>query len=215
MSLTLLLESSSVQYSAALVEADAPTQILAYRETTRSAPDYDGVPGLAEAVLGGRPFRDLGTIVVDVGPGNLTSVRSGVAWANALAYSAGVRLLGPNSLELLRLSIDTAEPVLTLRKAGGTTVYAGLFTGGSEPVHTVGELADVVKRLAGGLPAVTVAGAFRDRVPGLAPETAVTDSGLELPTAHAVHTWFLARAGVVPAEDLLVPLTENSDLFDD
>jgi tRNA A37 threonylcarbamoyladenosine modification protein TsaB len=210
MTLTLLLETSSVQYSAALLDAG---ELLDYRETNRTAADYDGVPGLAETVMGGRPFRDLGTIVVDVGPGNLTSVRSGVAWSNALAYSAGTRLLGPNSLELLALSVDPGGPVLTLRKAGGTTVYAGLF--GAEPVYAVGELTDVVKRLAGELPAVTVAGAFRDRVPGLLPGAAVTDSGLELPTAHAVHSWLRGRPDAVPGENLLVPLTENSDLFHD
>jgi tRNA threonylcarbamoyladenosine biosynthesis protein TsaB len=221
-SLTLLLETSSGQYSAALLDQDAPAELLEYRETDRRAADYDGVPGLAEAVLNGRSFRELGMIVVDAGPGNLTSVRSGVAWANALAYSAGVRLLGPNSLELLCLSVHQAqsaegpEPVLVLRKAGGTTVYAGLFADeGAEPVYAVGELADVVKRLAGELPAFTVAGAFRDRVPGLLPETPVTDSGLELPTAHAAHLWLLERASAVPNQDLLVPLTENSELFRD
>ena len=72
----------------------------------------------------------------------------------------------------------------------------------------------MVKRLAGDLPAVTVAGAFRERVAELLPDVEVVDSELELPTAHAIHQWTLNRAGVVHHSDFLVPLTENSGLFD-
>jgi tRNA threonylcarbamoyladenosine biosynthesis protein TsaB len=224
MSLTLLLETSSHRYSAALIDDSAPAEVLDYRETTRTAPDYDGVPGLAAAALEavGEPFRRLARIVVDVGPGNLTSVRSGVAYANALSYALGVRLLGPNSLELLALSArapgatprSPQPPVLGLRKAGGTTVYAGLFgVDGAPPAYAVGELSDVVKRVAADRPAFTVAGAFRDRVAGVLPEgSEVTDSGLELPDARAVHSWFLAQPPAASG-GLLVPLTENSGIF--
>jgi tRNA threonylcarbamoyladenosine biosynthesis protein TsaB len=240
-SLTLLLETSSHLYSAALVDG---AEVLEYRETTRTAPDYDGVPGLVAAALAtrGRPFRDIATIAVDVGPGNLTSVRSGVAYANALSYSTGLRLLGPNSLELLALSARAAgraavrpsaraavrdedpsrSSVLALRKAGGSTVYAGLFGGdGEEPAYAVGDLAEVVnglvKRMASDRPVLTVAGAFRDRVAEALPDgSVVTDSGLDTPDARVIHSWFLASLARHPeaSTDLLVPLTENSGLFD-
>ncbi len=225
MSRTLLLETSSASYSAGIV---VDGELVTHAGTTRRDPGFDGAPGLARAQLdaAGLSFADLSAVVVDVGPGNLTSVRSGVAYGNALAHARRIQILGVDSLELLALGLraaDPATPVLALRKAGGTAVYAGLFGAAGLPHYAVGDLSDVLKKLTAELPRLTLAGAFRAEAAAALPDVATTDSGLEVPDATSLHAWLRARSEPLPdaplpagaRPTLVTPLTENSGLFDD
>jgi tRNA threonylcarbamoyladenosine biosynthesis protein TsaB len=226
MSRALLLETSSTSYSAAvMVDGD----LAARHSTNRREPGFDGVPGMAWSVLeaAGLTFADLTAIVVDVGPGNLTSVRSGVAYANALAHARRIAITGVNSLELLAARTDgdgAPGPVLALRKAGGTAVYAGLFEAAAAPRYAVGDLDDVLKKLADQLPKLTLTGSFRAEAAAVLAHVETLDSGSEFPAAADLHTWLRTRgpgplpdaahpAGTRPT--LVTPLTENSDLFHD
>lgn len=84
MTLTLAIETSSRDYGVAVC---AGPQLLAERTFRRGEqPGFPGVgPLVAETLAAaGCSFPDLERIAVDAGPGNLSSVRTGIAYANGL-----------------------------------------------------------------------------------------------------------------------------------
>lgn len=77
-------------------------------------------------------LRDITEIFVDIGPGGLGVTRTGVAFANALAFSIGVPTTGVPAFELLGCDAATGsdQPVVILRKAARPFVHFGLYKDG-------------------------------------------------------------------------------------
>jgi tRNA threonylcarbamoyladenosine biosynthesis protein TsaB len=218
-SLTLAVETSSIEYGVALWTGGG---VLAHRTVRRDDPSFRGIGALVSAVLEptGRQVTDVERIAVDAGPGNLSSVRAGVAYANGLAFSLGVPIVSANSLRLLALTAGqpTDQAVLCLRHAGGVSAYAGLFRDGAAVAMRQGPLATLVPDLlaplvAGGLTAVAVAGTFRTDVKALLPDLDVRDTGVAVPPVLALCE--LVTAGVDPADlvEVASPLTDASPVF--
>lgn len=91
------------------------------------------VPRLQELLdSAGVPKEELTAIVVVKGPGSFTSLRTGVAFANALAEGLGatqaVDLFEMTTFEALARKAATADPLLVLLPAGG--LDAGLLYDG-------------------------------------------------------------------------------------
>lgn len=72
--------------------------------------------GLLEQI--GLSKEEITDIVVVRGPGSFTSLRTGVAFGNALAFALGTQLHALTTFELLRLKAATKDPVLSLVHAG-------------------------------------------------------------------------------------------------
>lgn len=210
---TLAVETSTATFAAALRE---PHRSLV-RVLAGVRPADRDLPGLVADLLAeaGRTFADVDRIAVDVGPGNLTAVRTGVAYANGLAFALGVGVATADSLELMaaqHAEADPGTPVLCLRNAGGGRAYAGLFGPGLAPWYGHGPLADVVAAVGG--PDVVVAGDFRSEVAGLLPSVLVKDSGIAGPEAAVLLSVTAGRGTVDPTrERAAAPLTETSELF--
>jgi tRNA threonylcarbamoyladenosine biosynthesis protein TsaB len=230
--LTLAIETSSIYYGAVL---GAAGRVVAHRDLRRDDPEFESVGHLVATLLrscDGR-FEDIERIAVDVGPGNLSSVRAGVAYANGLAFSLDAPVLGVNGLELLALAAHEqsaaheqpaapeltpaaeptaapGRPVLCLRNAGGGTVYAGLFRDGAEPAMRHGPLASAVPELAADLAEVTVAGLFRHEVKDLLPGVRVNDSGVEFPSALTLHRLLGSRP---ESAAFASPINDSSAVF--
>lgn len=232
MSLTLAIETSSINYGVALSTGE---DLVAHRTVRRDDPSFRGIGELVAAVLdgAGRAFDEMDRVAVDAGPGNLGSVRAGVAYANGLAFSVDATIFAANSLDLLALEVSgdggsglsepAGSPTLCLRNAGGGNVYAGLYATLSAATPSAGTLAPVfrhgpkelvIKALAGDLPELTVAGTFRGEVAGLLPGVAVKDAGVEFPGVLALHRMVVA-AGADPARVVGVasPFTDASAIF--
>ena len=75
------------------------------------------LPMKAERVLAaaGMAFADIGLTAVTSGPGYFTGIRVGAAYAAALAYGLGVRLVPVSSLEMLASSHPAFRPGLFRR----------------------------------------------------------------------------------------------------
>jgi len=77
-------------------------------------------------------LSDLHQIVVDLGPGGTSSVRTAVAFANALAYANELPILGVSSLEMLcyqaKQKLGEARTILAVAKSIGGQVYVGTIT---------------------------------------------------------------------------------------
>lgn len=197
--LTLAIETSTATFA---VAAGGAVRTLA-----GVAPADRDLPALVAALLAGtgHGFADVDRIAVDIGPGNLTAVRTGVAYANGLAFALGARVATADSLELLAAQVD--GPALCLRNAGGGRVYAYL-----DGTYRHGPLRDVVTDLV--RDEVTVAGDFRAEAAALLPDVLVKDSGLAGPDVRTLLRLTEGRPTLDPTvERAAAPLTENSAVF--
>ncbi|MFI7589675.1 hypothetical protein ACIB24_21615 [Spongisporangium articulatum] len=169
MGLQLLMETSSFDYEVALRSATGSDGELGpvVAQNIR-AEGFDGVAGLVSRCLAEarHGVADLESIVVDRGPGDLMSLRSGIAYANGLAYARKLPVAGFDSLELMARCVPEERPVLAVRKHARRTAFARLFVPGAAPQYVDGELDDLVEHVVG--PAkvddLVVLGAFRDEL---------------------------------------------------
>jgi tRNA threonylcarbamoyladenosine biosynthesis protein TsaB len=203
----LAIETSSIYYGAVLCTRE---KVLAHRTLRRDDPGFAGIGALVAQTLAlaGATFQDVERLAVNAGPGNLGSIRAGVAYVNGLGFALGRPILAANSLELLALEVDQPN-VLALRNAGGGEVYAGIFPAGK---MRHGPLATVVPALAEGLPDLTVAGSFRQEAISALPGVSAKDSAVEYPDVLTLQR-FLASASEGEWVDVVSPINEGSAVF--
>ena len=76
--------------------------------------------------------KDIDGIIVDIGPGGTSRVRTGVAFANSLSYSSGIPVYPVSSMELA--GVDAGNkfnlPVLATVKSIKGNAYIGLYNNG-------------------------------------------------------------------------------------
>jgi tRNA threonylcarbamoyl adenosine modification protein YeaZ len=127
---------------------------------------------------------DLDRIAVDIGPGGLNAVRSGVAFANGLAYSLGLGILPVTSFEIIGKRVWRAMrlPVLCVRGATETHLFVGLYNGSTLQQTLAGSLADVSAMLSGLHGTYAVAGRFRQALANALPEIECSMSDVDIPT---------------------------------
>lgn len=214
MTLTLAVETSSITYGVALLAGD---DVLAHRTLRRDHPAFAGIAALAASVVreACRRFAEIERLAVDVGPGNLGSVRTGVAYVNALGFSLRRPIVGLDSLSLLaaQAACPDDELVLCLRNGGSGNVYAGVFRGRQAMVLRYGRMGVVVPKIAGSESLIRVAGPFRGKVPELLPAAQVKDTGVEFPSVLAVPRFLVDETCPSAAAPFVTPLTEASSVF--
>jgi tRNA threonylcarbamoyladenosine biosynthesis protein TsaB len=118
----LAIETSTSSYTVTLA-VDGIVHEMG--RTTRLDADFDGIAGLVRTQLArqGCTGRDITDIAVNRGPGNLTSVRAGLSYANGLAFAVGASAHSANTLAILafmaRERVPLDIPVLVLHPARG------------------------------------------------------------------------------------------------
>jgi tRNA threonylcarbamoyladenosine biosynthesis protein TsaB len=215
MTLLLGIETSSPRFGVVLGEGDAVRFDSSLHAADLPARD---VAGLVRFALehAGASARDVGRIAVNVGPGGLGSIRAGVAFANALAFSLGVPICPLDHFEILgtQAARDTHLPVLCAVSAAAGQAYVGLFRNGAVTGMRFGPLASLVAETAAGLDEVAVVGRLRGRMAALLPGTRVVDTGIETPDPAIllpVSAAACARPGGTLAQ--VAPINEQSAIF--
>ncbi len=195
MTVTLALETSSRRPGIALARGGE----MLYDSDMLSHIDGDGfdlaslvVSALATA---GVAARDIGRVAVDIGPGGLNAVRSGVAFANGLAHALGVPIAPVTSFEIMgeRVRRETGLPVISVRGTNAALLLVGLYDGRMLRRTLSGPLAEVARELAELRGRFAIAGRFRAELAAALPGTA-TPSDVELPTARDLVA-FVQHAG--------------------
>jgi tRNA threonylcarbamoyladenosine biosynthesis protein TsaB len=215
MSLTLALETSSRNYGIAL---GAGQHILVQRECRNDDPSFGSIGELTASLINdaGAKISDISLIGIDVGPGSLSSVRSGVAYANGLAFSLGATIFAASSLELLARQswLHSSFPVLCMRKAQGGNAYVGLFVQDQPPELLYGPCAELIAKLASGTRELSVAGAYRSLPAEIIPRTKVYDTGLDIPDVAALYKLTADPASSFGRLDkYAMPLNEAAPVF--
>jgi tRNA threonylcarbamoyladenosine biosynthesis protein TsaB len=208
--LSLSIETSTATFAAALADDD---EVLATRALEGVPPARRDLPALVAGLLGeaGRSFADVRRVAVDVGPGNLTAVRTGVAYANGLAFALGAGVATADSLELMAAQAGPGVPVLALRNAGAGRAYGGWFAAGAA-AYRHGRLADVVALAVAD--EVVVCGDFRAEAADLLPGVVMKDSGIAGPDVRVLRRVTARRPTLDPTRERAAsPLTDTSPLF--
>lgn len=117
-------------------------EILAQESADLGRRQAAELPLMAERVLAaaGLAFADVGLVATANGPGYFTGIRVGAAYAAALAYGLGVRIVPVPSLAMLAASYPNLPKgeVLAVVYAGRGFVYAASFGTGPDALP-VGE----------------------------------------------------------------------------
>lgn len=140
----LALDAGLGPFSAALDLDGAVTSVRSDRNDALEA-------GLARIALllaaGGVPLRELDRIAVGVGPGSFTGIRIALSFAKALAYGAGIPLVGISSYDVLTPA-EAATPCLTVVAGRTGVICARLVSDGAATV-ACGPTAAVLGQLLG------------------------------------------------------------------
>jgi tRNA threonylcarbamoyl adenosine modification protein YeaZ len=213
MRLILAIETSSADFGVA-VAADG--RVVASETVRRTAPEFESLDALVRTVLdrAGAVPADVERIAVDRGPADMLSVRSGVAYANGLAFSLGRPVAGVDCLELLAHEArKAAQPVLAVRRAAGGNVFAALFRDGVRLDMRYGPPALTLPALVGDEPEVTVVGELRPAVLDLLAGRVAHDGGVTVPTVAGLAELVIATSDERTWGEVASPLTENSTVF--
>ena len=100
------------------------------------------LPSLAENVLteASASLKDIGLIAVGTGPGYYTGIRSGVAYAAALAEALSLKVVPLSSLELFVYDLrDTERLLAPVVRARRNSFYCALFSSDGESLTPVAE----------------------------------------------------------------------------
>ena len=121
--------------------------------------------------------KDITKIIVDIGPGGTTSVRTGVSFANSLAFSLEIPVCPVSSIELLSLTSWKLQelPVVSLVKFMKNNYFVGFYTGNQTHQIHYGELQDILPNLLQNLDTFVVTGKFKSKVEELFPNKTIFD----------------------------------------
>lgn len=165
----------------------------------------------------GASANDVTAIALDIGPGGLSYVRSGVSFANGLAFSLRLPIYAFSSFEIIGTEARrrTSLPVLCGFTAASDLAYVGLVDNAGVGAFRFGPLSSVVGEISKHLSAIAVAGKIRNRISDLLlPGLAITDLGIERPSARV-----LLEMGVPAMQNcgrsvsLATPLNEEAAIF--
>ncbi len=127
MVLKLFIETSNLDFQLALHDGDG----FLYRSDQLGQDQPRDLTALLEDGLNqtGKIASEIIEIIVDIGPGGLTSTRSGIAFANGLAFALNIKMVEANGLELMMLQSGASPQshVISARRAHDGNYFMGFY----------------------------------------------------------------------------------------
>ena len=215
MSLFLAIESSSSPFGVAL---GTPEDVYFNSMDEEGLQELRDIPFLVEKAFEATAFvpSQLDGIIVNIGPGGLSSVRSGVAFANGLSFALKTPLYVYNSFELMGYEAWERHklPILCTARSVKNNAYVGLYINGDMRALKYGDLEETVKDIVHGLSGVVVAGAHRELIAQKLDTMDVVDSGMKTGTATALLSMVQAfPRTALTYPDFAIPVNERSKEF--
>ena len=211
----LAIETATQNLSVAVVEDEnllAAAQLL-----LPTHPHAVELPGLVQRLLltTRTPWKHLGAVAIDIGPGSFTGLRIGLAFVKAIAFAHALRVVGVSSLDVLAAQAAYADdPVVPLLDAKRGNVYGARFDrkGDGFVRRTEYRLGSVEEALAGVPRRALFLGEacrlYADRIRAVCPDTSFAPQELWWPRAETLARLGVARLAAGRADDpaTLVPL---------
>jgi tRNA A37 threonylcarbamoyladenosine modification protein TsaB len=211
MGLTLGISTSCPQFEVIIGEN---TNILFSSAYTIAINDKKDIAFLVAEGLKqmGLTTQDITNIIVDIGPGGTSLVRTGVAFANGLSYSLGIPICPVSSVETIGFEAwNTYKlPVICTVKSIKDTAYVALYDGKLVKMK-YGVLETVVAELTEGIEAFVVAGVHRPQLLAAFSHKILHDSGLQFGKAkYLIEQSALWADRFVSFPAFPQPITEQS-----
>ncbi|MCE8178484.1 hypothetical protein JGU42_04230 [Porphyromonas gingivalis] len=162
--LTLAISTSSGQFALAL---GINGELLYRSGKCDMSEDLDAMLNLGLASCG-KQVKDICSIVVDIGPGGTSRVRTGVAFANSLSYTLSVPIYTASSMELAGIEAQDRWkiPVVTTVRSIKGNAYIGLYDNKLVCLE-FGLIQDIVPQIVQHLDAFVVVGYHRSIIKSL------------------------------------------------
>ena len=112
-----------------------------------------------------RNVKEIANIIVDIGPGGTSRVRTGIAFANSLAYSLGISVCPVSSMELAGIDAWNKYnlPVINSVRAIKGNAYIGLYNNKLVSIE-YGEINDIVPVMVNDIDKFVVVGFHRETI---------------------------------------------------
>ncbi|GAA0777587.1 hypothetical protein [Roseibium denhamense] len=128
----LAIQTSSGDYALGLIDGTGQLVNAISRAPDTAAAKNIGTLYSALMQKAGKETSALTGVMVDLGPGGLSSTRAGVSFANALSYGANLTLTGVSALEATMLDAKrkTDRPILAMRPSPGGACFWAYYEAG-------------------------------------------------------------------------------------
>jgi len=163
-----------------------------------------------------KKINDINHIIVDMGPGGTSRVRTGIAFANSLAYSLNIPVSPVSTMELAGIDAYNKQglPVVNSVKSIKGNAYIGFYQKDNKEVKIeYGRIEEIVPKFVNGIDKFVIVGAHREQIinlPALAGKT-IIDSRMQYGNARI----FIEKSDLFTSRGLLfpqfvVPVTEET-----
>lgn len=176
--ITLAISTSSGQFAIIFAENDK----IIYKSDEIPNKNKREILFIVEEGLSkiNKTVNNISEIIVDVGPGGTSSVRTGIAFANSLLYSCNIPVYPVSSLELAGLSEwnKLQVPVITTMKSLKNNAYIGCFENIDVFSIYYGKIDDIIPNITNKYKKISVLGSHRQTIKELLTNKEVIDTGL-------------------------------------
>ena len=215
MSLSLYIDTASSSFTI-LMESDQQILFNSSQEASldRNKDIFHIVNTGFEKI--GKTQNDLDFIAVSIGPGATNAIRSGVSFANSLAYALGIPVCPFTSFELMGLDAwnKFKIPVICAAKAINGNAYLGLYKENRLVEMKFGKLNEILSEMTEGLTELALAGANQETIKSLLNECNCQETGDQEgieKTLVGMKVLLLSRKTFYP--DFAKPILENLKVF--
>ena len=159
-----------------------------------------------------RKAQDIEEVIVDIGPGGTSRVRSGVSYAYGLAYGLDVPLSSVTSMEMMGIEAweNHGVPVACVINSVKENIYLGLFDGQLNYI-LYGDINELFQKLVNEHQKIVLAGNHREKLLELFPNHELIDSQIEFGgVACLIEKNEKLELKTSKYPNFPIPITENS-----